>query len=883
VADVSQLPSGTVTFLFTDIEGSTRLARDLGPRWREVLEEHNRLVREAIRASGGIDVRTEGDAVFAVFESAPAAVSAAVVAQRQIASRSWPEPIRVRMGLHTGEGVLGGDDYVGLEVHRAARTAAAGHGGQVLLSRATRTLVEESLPAGVSLRSLGRHRLKDLPEPEELHQLVIDALPSDFPPPRTLEVPSNLPKSLTSFVGRDEELGRVRLLLRDSRLLTLTGPGGSGKTRLAIEAATGLLPSYPDGVFFVELAAITEPVLVPSTIAVVLGVREEPRRPIQDSLKDAVRDREMLLVLDNVEQVLDAAPLIVELLEGSSRLAALVTSRAALHVSGEQELPVPPMTMPDLRNLPPTERLSEFEAVTLFAERAASVDPSFAVTDENASAVAEICARLDGLPLAIELAASRVKLLSPSAMLERLDQRLALLTGGAQDLPARQRTLRQAIGWSYDLLNRDEQTLFSRLATFIGGWTIEAAEAVAGERAELSIETLDVLGSLVDKSLVRKETNGGDRFAMLETIREFGMEILEHEGEGERARRRHAAYFLSLAEAAEPELTLSDPGWLDRLEREHDNLRAALRWSIDTGEAETGMRIAGAVWRFWQMRGHLAEGQRLTEELLALPAAAPRTSARAKALSAAGSLAWWLTWDSARAPYEESLAIYRELGDVRGQAEGAFNLGFARLLSNHIDEAKDLFLQAADIYRDLEEPVRLAHANTALAMAAFNQGDVQAADRLVEKARETFVAVEDLWGMALTSGLMASLALSEGDHERCLAVSIESLDANERLGSTLGIAVALQALAVIAVRLGRPEPAVRLAGAVNRVRERAGGQAPPTIVGLEDPLEEARGSLDERRTAALWEDGRHMSLDEAIAFARREAQRMARWSNIPRQ
>jgi predicted ATPase/class 3 adenylate cyclase len=865
-----------VTFLFTDIEGSTRLARELGPRWRDVVEEHNRLMRETIRGSGGIDVRTEGDAVFAVFESASAAVSAAAAAQRQIASGSWPEPIRVRMGLHTGEGILGGDDYVGLDVHRAARIAGAGHGGQVLISRATRGLVGESLPPGVSLRALGRHRLKDLPEPEDLHQLVIDGLPSDFPPPRTLEVPTNIPSPLTSFVGRDEELGRVRLLLSENRLLTLSGPGGSGKTRLAIEAATGLLPSYSDGVFFVELAAITDPVLVSSTIAVALGV-PETRRPIEDSLKDAVRDREMLLVLDNFEQVLGAAPLIVDLLQVSPRLTVLVTSRAALHVSGEQELPVPPMTMPDLKNLPPAELLPEFEAVTLFAERAASVDPSFAITNENASAIAEICARLDGLPLAIELAASRIKVLSPSAVLERLDRRLALLSGGAQDLPARQRTLREAIGWSYDLLGPDEQTLFSRLAIFVGGWTIEAAERVAGQDLAMTAETLDVLSSLVDKSLVRKEASDGElRFTMLETIREFGMEILEREGEAEGARRRHAEYFLDMSEAAEPELTLRDHGWLDRIEQEHDNLRAAVRWSIDTGEVETGLRIAGAVWRFWQMRGHLAEGQRWTDELLAMPAAGRRTAARAKALSAAGSLAWWLDSGSTRALYEESLAIYRELGDERGEAEGAYNLGFARLLSEDIEEAKGLFRNAADIYRDLNDPVRLAHANTALAMAAYHEGDFAAASAPVEKARATFLAVGDLWGVALTSGTLASLALRLGDYERCLAVAIDSLEANERLGSTLGSAVSLQALAVLAVRLGRPETAVRLAGAVDRIRETAGGQAPPSIVGLEDPLERARGSLDEARTAALWEDGRHMGLEEAVALARREAQRMAR-------
>jgi predicted ATPase/class 3 adenylate cyclase len=873
MAGASRLPTGTVTFLFTDIEGSTRLVRELGPRWQEVLEAHNRLVREAILGAGGIDVRTEGDAVFAVFESAAAAVSATTAVQRKIASGSLPEPVSVRMGLHTGEGVPGGDDYVGLDVHRAARIAAAGHGGQILLSGATRTLVEQTLPAGVTLRALGSHRLKDLPRPEELHQLVLDGLPSEFPPPKTLEVPTTLPAPLTSFVGRDRELARIRQLLETTRLLTLTGTGGCGKTRLAIEAATELMPSYSDGVFFVELAPITDVHLVPSTIAMAIGVREEPTHPIQESLKEALRDRETLLVLDNFEQLLGAAPLITELLGASPRLRVLVTSRAGLHLRGEQELPVPPLTVPDPREPPPAERLLEYEAVTLFAQRAAAVDPDFAITAENAPAVAEICARLDGLPLAIELAVSRIKLLPPSAMLDRLQHRLALLTGGARDLPARQRTLRETIAWSYDLLERNEQTLFSRLATFLGGWTIEAAEAVGNPHEELGVETLEVLGSLVDKSLARKEAGDDElRFGMLETIREFGIDVLQEAGEADQTRRRHASYFLAMAEAAELELTIRDQGWLDRLEREHDNLREALRWTIDTGEADAGLRIAGSLWRFWQMRGHLAEGRRWLGELLDLPAASARTAARAKALSGAGSLAYWLRdTDSVQGFYEESLAIHRELGDRRGEAEGVYNLAFAPLLAGDLPATRELLHRAAEMYRELQDPAHLAHVQWALATVITQEGDLESAADLIEEAHAAFLSLGDLWGIALTSGTQAVLALNQGDYERCLVFCIESLDANEALGNTLGAAVAIQALAVVAIRLGRAETGVRLAGAVDRIRELAGGGPPPSIVGLEDPLEIAADSLPDGLIAALSEEGRAMSLDEAIALARREA------------
>jgi predicted ATPase/class 3 adenylate cyclase len=870
----SRLPIGTVTFLFTDVEGSTHLVQELGSTWQEVVEEHNRLMRGAVRGAGGVDVRTEGDSLFAVFQSAPAAVSAALEAQRELASRSWPAPVRVRMGLHTGEGILGGDDYVGIDVHRAARIAAAGHGGQVLLSDTTWTLIRHALPRGVTGRALGRHRLKDLPEPEELHQLVMDGLPSEFPPPRSLEIPTNLPAPITSFVGREQVLARSEQLLQGTRLLTLTGPGGSGKTRLAIEGGNRLRPSYPDGVFFVDLAPIVDPALVAPTIAVVLGVREVAGRSIQKSIEDALRDREMLLVLDNFEQILDAAPLVAELLGAAPRLRVLITSRAALHLSGEQELPIPPLGLPDPGRRPPVERLSEYEAVALFAHRAASVDPNFSLTDENAPTVAEICARLDGLPLAIELAASRIKLLSPSAMLDRLEHRLALLTGGARDLPARQRTLRETIGWSHDLLEPTEQTLFARLSVFVGGCTLEAVEAVANPGDELGVETLDLLGSLVDKSLVRKESEDELRFGMLETIREFGFEVLEESGETDDIQRRHARYFVDLAEAAEPMLTLMDRDWLGRVLREHDNLRAALRWSIDSGEAEPGLRIAGSVWRFWWLQSLLREGRRWTDELLALPSSASRTAARAKALSAAGSLAYWSRdLDAVLGPYEESLAIYRDIGDVRGEAEGFYNLAFPYLLAGDYRKAKELFHRSMEIYRRLNDAVHVAHGSAALAMVATREGDLKAARGLIEEARATFLDVGDLWGNAQTLGQLAALALKLGNNAECRTFSFESLEVNKKLGNVFGIGVAIQALAVLAARLGRTEPSVRLAGAVDRLREVAGGEAPQAIVGLEDPREVARGSLTEEQIVALWEDGRAMTLDEAVALARREGQR----------
>jgi predicted ATPase/class 3 adenylate cyclase len=502
---MAKLPTGTVTFLFTDIEGSTRLVQLLGDRYPSVLDEHRRLLRAAFHGFRGQEIETQGDSFFIAFDRATDAIEAAAAGQRALAEHSWPEGtlVRVRMGLHTGEPSVIDGGYVGLPINRAMRLCAAAHGGQVVLSQTTRDLVEQDLPPDLSLRDLGRHQLKDLQARDHVSQLVVADLPSDFPALRSLDSqPNNLPALTTPLIGREREVAAAsqRLSADDVRLLTLTGAGGIGKTRLGLQVAAELVGHYEHGVFFVPLGAIREPSLVGSNMAEVLGVRESAGRPLLETLRDYLRDKHMLLLLDNFEQVLDAAPLVAELLAACPRLKVLVTSRAVLHLYGEHDFPVPPLMLPEREPLPPLEQLMQSEAVRLFVERGQAVRPDFALTRENAPAVAEICHRLDGLPLAIELAAAQVRLLSPHAMLARLERRLALLTGGARDLPARQQTLRDTIAWSYDLLDESEQSLFERLGVFVGGCTLEAAETVCTAGDSPRPHVLDGIASLVASS-----------------------------------------------------------------------------------------------------------------------------------------------------------------------------------------------------------------------------------------------------------------------------------------------------------------------------------------------------------------------------------------------
>jgi predicted ATPase/class 3 adenylate cyclase len=525
---IREPPTGTVTFLFADIEGSTRLLQELKDGYVDLLQRHNHIFREVIKEHDGAEISTEGDSFFVVFPNPLGAVKAAAGIQRSLADQPFPEPVRVRMGLHTGQGRLASGDYVGIDVHRAARIAAAGHGGQILISDATRALVGPDLPTDMTVRDLGPHRLKDLAHPERLFQLIVQGLPSEFPPPRSLDArPNNLPLQLTRFIGRQEEVSAIkRQLLNGARLLTLTGPGGTGKTRLALEVAAETLTTFEDGAWFVDLAPIMDPALVISTVAEVLGVKEKPGRPLQDALEGSLKDRAMLMVLDNFEQVVEAGAAVERLLQSAPRLKVLVTSRAVLHRYGEQEFPVPPLDLPDPRNLPDLASLTRYEAISLFIERANAVKPDFTLTEENAPSVAAIAVRLDGLPLAIELAASRVKILSPQAIVERLGRGSPWLISRVPDAPVRQRTLRGAIEWSYKLLRENERRLFEQISVFQGGGSLEAIEAVCSPAP--GADTLEGLTSLVDNSLLRQvdAKDGQSRLVMLETIKESAAERL---------------------------------------------------------------------------------------------------------------------------------------------------------------------------------------------------------------------------------------------------------------------------------------------------------------------------------------------------------------------
>ena len=873
---MTDLPTGTVTFLFTDIEGSTGLLQALGDGYAAVLDEHAAILRRAIADHGGVEVSTHGDAFFAVFTSPTAAVRAAVAAQRALAAHDWSPapPVRVRVGVHTGEGILGGDDYVGLDVHRAARIADAAHGGQVIVSDATRGLVQHALGAGVSVRDLGLHRLRGIADPEPLHQLVADGLRSDFPPPRTLDArPSNLPAQLTSFVGREEEVAEVERLLGHTRLLTLTGPGGSGKSRLALAVATDLLTQFRDGSCFVDLSPVTDPALVPAAVANALGVAEAAGRPILEGVKEHLRDRELLQVVDNFEQVAEASPVIEELLVAAPRLRTMVTSRVVLALRGEQEYAVPPLHVPDPGRLPhDLSALGAVEAVRLFCERARAASPRFTLTEDNAPVVAEITARLDGLPLAIELAATRTKVLTPTEILSRLKRRLSILASSSRTLPERQRTLRAAIAWSYALLDPVEQRLFGRLSVFAGGWTFEAAEAVC-DPTELGLDALDGLTSLVDKSLIRRSEPPGRpaRFSMLETIREFAQEQLDASGDLEPVLRRHADHYLRLAEEAEPHLTAKDQGeWLDRCGTEHANIRAALRWAIDRGEAGRAQAAAGALWRFWHQRGHLAEGRRWLTEILAMPSGQAPTAERAKALTAAGGIAWWRDRSESRAFYEEALAIERELGDPARLAEAAYNQAFVVADEDDLEAADRLLEESLELYRRLGDEPGVARV---LTMQVVPDAMAGAWDRVVASIEEVVAIWRHLGDrLDLAFGLIW-LAFADGRAGRtddARATALEALELFREADNPTGTALAFLDLAFLLTWEGRHSDAIRMAGVAEALRQRAGGGPTPGFGGMleGDPVADARAHLTEEDAQQAWQEGLALSVQDAVALAK---------------
>jgi predicted ATPase/class 3 adenylate cyclase len=815
-------PTGTVTFLFTDIEGSTKLWERYPDAMKAALARHDEILRAAIETHGGYVFKTVGDAFCAAFSTAPDALEATLSAQRALSAEAWGEtgPLKVRSALHTGAAEERGGDYFGPPLNRIARLLSAGHGGQILLSLATQELARDHLPEGVGLRDMGEHRLKDLARPEHVFQLVAPDLPADFVPLKTLDThPNNLPAQLTPLIGREKEVeAGCKLLLRDDiRLVTLTGPGGTGKTRLGLQVAADLIDSFESGVFFVPLAPISDPNLVASTIARTLGLQETGSQPLIENLRNHLRDKEMLLLLDNFEQVVSAAPLVSDLLATCPRLKVLATSREVLHLRGEKEFQVPPLTLPDPKRLPPmgadlVSALSQYEAVRLFIQRALDVKPDFAVTNENAPAVAEICHRLDGLPLAIELAAVRIKLLTPQAMLGRLSSRMKLLTGGARDLPARQQTIRNAIAWSYDLLDEEEKKLFRRLSVFVGGFTFEAAEAVCnaegdpstGSGQALGIDVLDGVSSLVDKSLLRQEeVKGESRFMMLETIREYGLERLAESREEEAARRYHLNFFMALAEEAEPKLNGPDQiAWLDRLEVELDNLRAALEWSLACGEVEEGLRLGGALWWFWFLRGYFSEGYKRLERAIA-ESRGKSESVRAKALYVVGHLAHEIgNFERAAAMCEESLALFKELGDKSGIASSTLILGVVAGSQGNSDRVVTLGEESLRLFRELGDKWGIALALYLLGGIARYRGDYGRATTLFEESLSLLRELENRSGIAYALHNLGAMALIQGDHVRAAALCKEGLTLSREIREKRGMAWSLNVLSLVAVRQG---------------------------------------------------------------------------------
>jgi predicted ATPase/class 3 adenylate cyclase len=873
------LPVGTVTFLFSDIEGSTRLAQALGTDgWRTTLETQQAIWRSSFGANRGTEISTEGDSFFAVFPSASDAIAAAAAGQRGIRAATWPAEagpagLRVRVGLHTGEGRLGGDSYVGLDVHRAARIAAAANGGQTLVSASTRSLTESSLAHGLTLIDLGRHRLKDLDQPEALSRLVIAGLDDDPRPPRSLETPTNLPDDLTSFVGREQELAVVVATVRSARLVTLTGPGGTGKTRLSLAAAGALLADFPDGVHFVQLAPISDPSLVATTILSALAIRQEAAADPEQLLVDHLAGRTALLVLDNFEQIVAAAPLVGRLLAAAPRLHILVTSREVLHLHGEQELPVPPLSLPiaSSGSVDPAA-IASSEAVALFVARARAVLPSFSITAANAAAIVGICTSLDGLPLAIELAAARVKVLSPDAILARLQRDLGLLSSSERDVPERQRTLRGAIAWSYDLLDQAEQALFRRAAIFVGGWTLEAVEAVCDADGELGRETLDIMTSLLDKSLVRSEPAVSDelRFRYLATIREYALEKLTEAGELAELARRHAAFFADVAEhVAEP---LTGPDVLQvvaRLDADYDNLRAAIRWSIDSGEAVSALRILGWAWRFWYQGSHLAEGRAAVEEALRQPAAAALNRDRAIGLNGAGGIVYWLgDFAAAAACWTEALAIYEALGDKAGTAESHYNLGFTSMIAGDFPTQRAHHETALALYQSIGDEIGVINTREGLVPALLRAGDLAGGEELLkhtvaaQRARGHLVRIsEDL-------SLLATFQALAGHLDRAVSSGLEALPLADRAGTLTSVTSALASAAMIETRSGRPERAASIAGALETLI--ASTQVAITqvaMLGLPPTADEARAAMETAAFDRAYAAGQAMDREAIIAYA----------------
>lgn len=849
------LPVGTVTFMRTDIEGSMTLARALGARWDPLNETHLELIRHAVARHGGTVVRTEGDALFAAFAEAGAAAAAAVEAQRALQGHPWPDDarIRVRMGLHSGEAHHAGADYGGFDVNRGARIAAAGHGGQIVVSEPTAVLIADQLPPDSRLDDLGAHQLRDVPRPERLHQLTALDLPAAFPPLRTAGgAVGNLPERLTSLVGRDAEIAAIVDLARSARLITLTGPGGIGKSSLAVEVARQLGVDHPDGAWFVALADVTDAADVGGAIAHGVGLLDGPERPASTAFLSYLAERSVVIVLDNFEQLMAATGQVAALVRASPGSRIIVTSRAPLHLAGEREVPVPPLSR---------------ASTDLFIERARAVRPDW-TPGPDLSVVEDICALLDHLPLGIELAAARIGLLPPLVLRDRLADRLPLPGQGLRDAPTRQQTLDSVVAWSHDQLEPDRQRLLQELAVFDGGFDLEQVEAISADRIG---DRLDDLLQLADRSLIEPvaDPGGRPRFRMLRTIQSFALTKLGSDEAD--VRRRHATAYLQLLRSRLTGLHTSEHSRiLDRIGPDVANVRAAQRWAIEAGEAELALELASVLWRFWNAFGLGAEGRRLTVAALTMPGADVPTPARAWAASAAGSLAYWQADTAdARAWYDEQLALARVVDDETCIVDALFNLGHVSFIDREDEAVQIAYMEAVVArYRDLGDVRGLARAGWSRAILALRNGRPAEGAGYLRAAVVEFERLDDRQYLAMSVASLGWAAFVMGDTATATRESIRGLIESHTMRDLGTTTISLHVGVLVATLAERWEAAAELAGAFEAACERYGVRPPAALdrfMLANDPIAATRMHLPSDVFDAAYERGTRLSLDEAVA------------------
>jgi predicted ATPase/class 3 adenylate cyclase len=878
---MATLPTGTITFLFSDIEGSSKKWEQHPDAMRVALARHDKMLREAFEGNGGYVFKTVGDAFCVAFDTALQALVGALEAQRALHTTTWDgiEELKVRMALHTGAAETRDGDYFGQSLNRVARILASAHGGQVLFSLPTEELVRDHFPPGVQLRALGEHRLRDLARPEQLFQLITSDLPSLFPALRSLEsVPNNLPVQLTTFVGRERELGEVKRLLGSTRLLTLTGSGGTGKTRLSLQVGAEVLEQFRDGVWFIEFGTIEEGALVVETVAGTLELRQEAERSLATTLTSFLRNKQLLLIFDNCEHVVAACARLAEtLLRSCPQLRILASSREPLAIAGETAWPLPPLSLPnhwrDLTDGPDAlERLSAYEAVRLFIDRAALARPGFQARPENIAIIAQICWRLDGIALAIELAAARIRVLSLQQIVERLDDRFHLLTTGSRTAVPRQQTLRSLIDWSHDLLSDPERILFRRLSVFARGRSLEAIEAVCADDVLESWQVVDLLTQLVDKSLVyvEKGPHTGGRYYMLESIWDYANEKLVAAGEADAVRGRHLDYFVAMAERISPQLRGPEQKeWLERAESEDMNLRFAIETSEELpGQVIKGLRLITAMQRFVEVRGLFKEAREHYARMLAHPDAAARDLVRARAVAAAGRLAWVADdMPATEKLHTEALEIYRALGDNAGVARALADLGFQANDEGQLPKARGLLDEAAAVAAPINDPRLTAHIQHIRGVMTAAEGDFEGAFNLEEESHSLYQQVGDTWleiiaawNVGVDATVLGRFDVAREHLTRVLKVGLD-------LGNRWGASYPLEALATLAVAERKYDRAARLFGAADAQRARIGLVAQPAGHPALRAITAAATDFQGPAIEQARNEGRGLSLDAAVAYA----------------